>query len=224
MTTAIILAGGKSERMGKGVDKAFLSLVDKPVVAWSLLAFERCASVDRIVLVARKEQQLAAKAVCKMFGISKLEKVVPGGARRQDSVAAGLEACDLDTRIVVVHDGARPLVTTELIAEVVDAAKRNPAVAVGRPLTDTVKMCAKGKGALVVETLPRERLWAVQTPQAFQMKELRAAFRALGKKEVTDDSQAVELNGGTVRILQSLKPNIKITTVEDLQLAMALLK
>ena len=224
MTTAIILAGGKSERMGKGVDKAFLSLVDKPVVAWSLLAFERCASVDRIVLVARKEQQLAAKAVCKMFGISKLEKVVPGGARRQDSVAAGLEACDLDTRIVVVHDGARPLVTTELVAEVVDAAKRNPAVAVGRPLTDTVKTCAKGKGALVVETLPRERLWAVQTPQAFQMKELRAAFRALGKQEVTDDSQAVELNGGTVRILQSLKPNIKITTVEDLQLAMALLK
>ena len=224
MTTAIILAGGKSERMGKGVDKAFLSLVDKPVVAWSLLAFERCADIDRIVLVVRKEQQLAAKAVCKMFGISKLDKIVPGGQRRQDSVAAGLAACDLDTRILVVHDGARPLVTSELVSEVVAAAKRVPAIAVGRPVTDTVKVCTKTKGAVVDETLSRERLWVVQTPQAFQMKEFRAAFRALGKKEVTDDCQAVELNGGTVRIMQSFKPNVKITTVEDLQLAAALLK
>ena len=222
MTTAIILAAGKSERMGKGVDKAFLSLVDKPVVAWSLLAFERCPDVDRIVLVVRKEQQLAAKAVCKMFGISKLDKVVPGGQKRQESVAAGLAACDLDTRYVVIHDGARPLVTSELVSEVVKAAKRSPAVAVGRPMTDTVKSCAKG--SVVTETIPRDRLWVVQTPQVFQMKDIRAAYRALGKKEITDDCQAVELNGGTTRIMEWLAPNIKITTVEDLQLAAALLK
>ena len=138
MTTAIILAAGKSTRMGNDVDKAFLSLVDKPVVAWSLLAFERCADIDRIVLVVRKEQQLAAKEVCRMFGISKIEKIVPGGLRRQESVAAGIAACDLDTRIVVVHDGARPLVTSALVSEAVQAAKRYPAVAVGRPLTDTL--------------------------------------------------------------------------------------
>ena len=222
MTTAIILAAGKSERMGKGVDKAFLSLVDKPVVAWSLLAFERCPDVDRIVLVVRKEQQLAAKAVCKMFGISKLDKVVPGGQKRQESVAAGLAACDLDTRYVVIHDGARPLVTSELVSEVVKAVKRSPAVAVGRPMTDTVKSCAKG--SVVTETIPRDRLWVVQTPQVFQMKDIRAAYRALGKKEITDDCQAVELNGGTTRIMEWLAPNIKITTVEDLQLAAALLK
>ena len=222
MTTAIILAAGKSERMGKGVDKAFLSLVDRPVVAWSLLAFERCADVDRIVLVVRKEQQLAAKAVCKMFGISKLDKVVPGGQKRQESVAAGLAACDLDTRYVVVHDGARPLVTSDLVSEVIKTVKRNPAIAVGRPMTDTVKSCAKG--SVVSETVPRDRLWAVQTPQAFQMKDIRAAYRALGKSDVTDDCQAVELNGGTVRIMEWLRPNFKITTVEDLQLAAALLK
>ena len=92
MTTAIILAAGKSSRMGAAVDKAFLSLVDKPVVAWSLLAFERCADIDAIVLVVRKEQQLAAKAVAKMFGISKLRAVVPGGAKRQESAAVGLAA------------------------------------------------------------------------------------------------------------------------------------
>ena len=224
MTTAIILAAGKSERMGKNVDKAFLSLLDKPVVAWSLLAFERCPDIDRVVLVVRKEQQLAAKAVCKMFGISKLEKIVPGGTKRQESVAAGLAACDLDTRIVLIHDGARPLVTTALVSEVVAAAKKVPAVTVGRPVSDTVKRCTAAKGSVVAETLQREHLWSVQTPQAFHMKDIRAAYAALGKKEVTDDCQAVEENGGTVRILPSYTPNIKITTVEDLQVAAKLLK
>ena len=222
MTTAIILAAGKSERMGGGVDKAFLSLVDKPVVAWSLLAFERCADIDRIVLVVRKDQLIASKAVVKMFGISKLDKIVPGGSKRQESVAEGLAACDLDTRIVVVHDGARPLVTSELVAEVVKAAKKSPAVTAGRPMTDTVKLCEKG--TVVTKTVNREKLWTVQTPQAFQMKELRAAYKAIGSKEVTDDCMAVELNGGSVKIVENLKPNFKITTVEDLQLAATLLK
>ena len=222
MTTAIILAAGKSERMGSGVDKAFLSLVNKPVVAWSLLAFERCADVDRIVLVVRKDQLLASKAVVKMFGISKIDKIVAGGTRRQESVAAGLAACDLDTRYVVIHDAARPMVTSELVSEVMKQVKRLPAVTVGRPMTDTVKFCEKG--LTVTKSIARERLWTVQTPQAFQLKELRAAYKQLGTKEVTDDCMAVELNGVAVKIVENLKPNFKITTVEDLQLAATLLK
>ena len=222
MTTAIILAAGKSERMGSGVDKAFLSLVNKPVVAWSLLAFERCEDVDRIVLVVRKDQLLASKAVVKMFGISKIDKIVAGGTRRQESVAAGLAACDLDTRYVVIHDAARPMVTSELVSEVMKQVKRLPAVTVGRPMTDTVKFCEKG--LTVTKSIARERLWTVQTPQAFQLKELRAAYRQLGTKEVTDDCMAVELNGVSVKIVENLKPNFKITTVEDLQLAATLLK
>ena len=222
MTTAIILAAGKSERMGSGVDKAFLSLVNKPVVAWSLLAFERCADIDRIVLVVKKDQLVASKAVVKMFGISKIDKIVAGGAKRQESVAAGLAACDLDTRYVVVHDGARPMVTSELISEVVKYVKKAPAVTVGRPMTDTIKFCEKG--TTVTRSVDREKLWMVQTPQAFQMKELRAAYKALGTKDVTDDCMAIELNGGAVKIVESLKPNFKITTVEDLQLAATLLK
>ena len=222
MTTAIILAAGKSERMGGGVDKAFLSLVNKPVVAWSLLAFEKCADIDRIVLVVRKDQVIASKAVVKMFGISKIDKIVPGGAKRQESVAAGLAACDLDTRTVVIHDGARPMVTPELVSEVVKQAKKAPAVTVGRPMTDTVKLCEKGTA--VTKSVDREKLWTVQTPQAFQMKELRAAYKALDAKEVTDDCMAIELNGGAVKIGENLKPNFKITTVEDLQLAATLLK
>ncbi len=223
MTTAIILAAGKSTRMGGGVDKAFLSLGNKPVVAWSLLAFERCPEIDRIVLVVRKEQQLAAKAVVKMFGISKLDKIVAGGVRRQDSVLAGLGACDLDTRVVVVHDGARPLVTSDVVAEVVKAAKRNEAVAVGRPVTDTLKRCAKGLA--VTETVPRDRIWAVQTPQAFQMRTLRNAYKKLQPKtDVSDDCQVVELAGGSVKIVESFKPNFKVTTPDYLQLVSALLK
>ena len=222
MTTAIILAAGKSERMGGGVDKAFLSLVNKPVVAWSLMAFEKCPDVDRIVLVVRKEQLVASKAVVKMFGISKVFKIVAGGGKRQESVAAGLAACDVDTRYVVIHDGARPLVTPELVSEVVKLVKRSPAVTVGRPMTDSVKFCEKG--TTVTRSVEREKLWAVQTPQAFQLKELRAAYKALGNRVVSDDCMAVELNGVPVKILSSLKPNIKITTVEYLQLVGALLK
>jgi len=223
MTTAIILAAGKSERMGGGVDKAFLSLVNKPVVAWSLIAFERCPDIDRIVLVVRKDQQLASKAVVKMFGISKIQTIVAGGAKRQDSVQAGLAACDIDTRIVVIHDAARPCVTSDLISEVIAQAKRIGAVAVGRPMTDTLKRCAKG--LTVSETIPRERVWAVQTPQAFQLKILRDAFKLLQPKETfTDDCQVVEKAGTPVKIVENLKPNIKITTVEDLQMAGALLK
>ena len=222
MTTAIVLAAGKSERMGGGVDKAFLSLVDKPMVAWSLMAFEKCADVDRIVLVVRKEQLIASKAVVKMFGISKIDKIVAGGGKRQESVDAGLKACDLDTRYVVVHDAARPLVTPALISEVVAAVKRAPAVTVGRPVTDTLKLCEKG--SVVTKTVDRDKLWAVQTPQAFQVKELRAAYKALGKAEISDDCMAVELNGGAVRIVENRRPNFKVTYPEDLELAGKLLR
>ena len=221
MTNAIIVAAGKSERMGTGTDKAFLSLGNRPVVAWSLIAFEKCPDIDRIILVVRKEQQLAAKAVAKMFGISKLVAVVPGGNKRQESVQAGLAVCDVDTRFVVVHDGARLCVTPEVISEVVKLAKRVGAATVGRRMTDTVKRVEKG--TLVSATEDREKLWAVQTPQAFNFRVLQNAYKSLGKNDVTDDCQAVELSGEAVRIYENREPNFKITTVEDLQIASALL-
>lgn len=222
MTTAVILAAGKSERMGGGVDKAFLSLVNKPVVAWSLIAFERSSEIDRIVLVVRKDQLLASKAVVKMFGISKLHAIVPGGSKRQESVAAGLAACDIDTRNVVIHDAARPLVTPDLVSETVKTLKRYPAVTLARPIYDTVKRSEKSM--IVSETVPRDKLWAVQTPQAFQLRALKDALKTLGKREITDDCMAIELAGGQVKMIENLKPNFKITTVEDLQVAGALLR
>ena len=222
MVTAIIVAAGKSERMGTGADKAFLNLGPRPVVAWSLLAFERCPDVDQIVLVVRKEQLVAAKAVARMFGISKLLAVVPGGSKRQDSVMNGLKALDVDARVVVIHDGARPCVTSETISETVKLARRSGAAVVGRHIWDTVKVVEKG--TQVTRTEDRSKLWAVQTPQAFDVKLLKRAYANVieQKVEVTDDASAVELLGEPVKIYECDKPNLKITTVEDLRLAAAI--
>jgi len=223
MVTAIIVAAGKSERMGGGADKAFLSLGSKPVVAWSLLAFEKNADIDSIILVVRKDQVTAAKAVARMFGISKLTKIVAGGARRQDSVQAGLKEVDSDTRIVAVHDGARPCVSQEVISDVIRSAKRGVASVTGCRMRDTVKMVEKG--STVSQTVDRAKYWAVQTPQAFPYSMLRKAYAAVEAehKEVLDDAQAVETMGESVKICDSNKLNIKITTPEDLQIAAAIL-
>jgi len=127
----------------------------------------------------------------------------------------------LDTRFVLVHDGARPCITPEAISEVVAAVKRTPAVTLAHRVTDTLKIVPKG--TIVTGTEDRSKLWAAQTPQAFQIGVLRKAYAAL-KDEVSDDCQAVELAGEQVRVVESNRPNFKITTPEDLQLAAALLK
>lgn len=224
MTTAVIVAAGKSTRMGANVDKTFLSLVNKPVVAWSLLAFERCVDIDEIVLVVRKAQVEPSKTVAKMFGISKLKAIVSGGAKRQDSVAAGLAKCSPEATTVVVHDGARPLVDSVMISEVVAAARKCGAATIARRITDTVKRVSKN--GTVEATEDRDKLWTVQTPQAFGMDVLRKAYEALAasKTVATDECQAVEAAGGTVKVVECNRPNIKITTVEDLQTAGAVLK
>ena len=221
MVTAIIVAAGKSERMGTGADKAFLNLGPKPVLAWSLLAFERCTDVDQIVVVVRKDQIVATKALARMFGISKIRNIVSGGARRQDSVMNGLKEVDVDTRIVVIHDGARPCVKPETISETVKLAKRSGAAVVGCHIWDTVKYVEKGTA--VSRTEDRAKLWAVQTPQAFSASLIRRAYAEVAAKklEVTDDASAVELLGEPVKIYETNTPNLKITTVEDLQIAAA---
>lgn len=223
MVTAIIAAAGKSERMGAQTDKCFLSLGQKPVIAWSLLAFERCADIDDIILVVRKDQIVAAKAVAKMFGISKLRKIIHGGQRRQDSVQNALKEMDPDTRTVLVHDGARPCITSAAVAEIVRRAKKEPTVLAQR-IHDTVKRV--GKGSVVEATEDRSKLWAAQTPQGFPASALRRAYAEAEKAglEVSDDSQAVEAAGGAVKLYEYEGVNVKITTAADLQIAAAALK
>ena len=221
MTTAVIVAAGKSERMGNGVDKAFLPLCNKPVLAWSLLAFERSPDIDTIVLVVRKDQLVAAQALAKMFGIAKLRGIVPGGKTRSESVQAGLAECDIDTNIVVVHDGARPLVSRKTISAVVEAAAKGPAAAAVR-VTDALKRVDKGMA--IAGSVDRDKVWAVQTPQAFPTEVLREAYKKAGKADFADDCEVLEKAGVQVKVVECVDPNFKITVASDLQLAAYFLK
>ncbi|MFA7171921.1 MAG: 2-C-methyl-D-erythritol 4-phosphate cytidylyltransferase [Kiritimatiellia bacterium] len=224
MNSVIIVAAGRSQRMGTNTDKAFLSLGAKPVVAWSLLAFEQCLEIDRIILVIRKEQTVAAKTLAQMFGISKLQSVVTGGANRQDSVLNGMKELDPETRYVCIHDGARPCVRPELIEATLRCAKRHGNGIAASRVWDTVKYVERG--STVDHTVDRSKLWTVQTPQTFNIALLTKAYAEVKKKKatVTDDASAVELLGEPVRLVEWVHPNIKITTADDLPLAAAALR
>ncbi len=224
MVGAVIVAAGKSERMGAGVDKAFLSLGGRPVLAWSLLAFEKCPEINRVVVVVRKERVESAIGLVRMFGLSKVAKVVAGGATRQASVLLGLEALGDDVLLVAVHDGSRPCVTPELIAKTVQSAKRSGSGVAAVKVVDTLKEVEHG--TLVARTVDRSKLWAVQTPQTFYCKALRKAYLALDKRlaAMTDEASLIERSGEAVHLVPSSWANIKITFSEDLAVAAAILK
>ena len=223
MNYGVIVAAGKSERMGAKDDKAFLSLGTRPVIAYSLLAFEKCHDIDGIILVCRKDRMESARAMASMFGCSKLVRVVAGGSKRQVSVANGLAALGDDVDVVAVHDGARPCVTPELISDTIKSAKRYGSGVAAVKVTDTVKHVESG--LTVSKTVDRTKLWAVQTPQTFKRKVLEQAFEKVKKKKatVTDEASAVELVA-KVHLVSAHVSNIKITTADDLALAAALLK
>lgn len=223
MNYGIVVAAGKSERMGAKVDKAFLSLGTKPVLAYSLLAFEKCPDIDGIILVCRKDRMESARAMASMFGCSKLERVVAGGSKRQVSVCNGLAVLGDEVDVVAVHDGARPCVTPELISDTIKSAKRYGSGVAAVKVTDTVKHVESG--LTISKTVDRSKLWAVQTPQTFKRKVLEQAFDKVKKKKVTvtDEASAVELVA-KVHLVNAPVSNIKITTADDLSLAAALLK
>lgn len=223
--TALIPAAGMGRRMGKAVAKQFLPLGDRPMLAHTLLAFQRAAEVDEIIpILSEEDMENCLRDIIEPFHITKVRTLVVGGKERQDSVFNGLEKIEKDTAIVIVHDGVRPFVTLELIREAVEAARRGECVAVGVPLKDTVKeVDAKG---VVRHTLERSRLWAIQTPQAFPAKVLKRAYEESYKHQVygTDDAMLVERAGTKVRVIMGSYENIKITTPEDLILAEEILK
>jgi 2-C-methyl-D-erythritol 4-phosphate cytidylyltransferase len=223
MNYGVIVAAGKSERMGPEVDKAFLSLGTKPVLAYSLDAFEKCHEIDGVVVVVRKDRIDATRAMAEMFGCAKVRKIVAGGSQRQVSVWNGLAVLNEDVDIVAVHDGARPCVTPELIAETVKVAKRAGSGVAAVRITDTVKFVEKG--LTVDHTLDRTKLWAVQTPQTFKRELLMRAFEAVRKKgaTVTDEASALELISEPVHLVPAAVTNMKLTTPDDLVMATALL-
>lgn len=214
----VIVGAGSSTRMG-GVDKVFAPLAGLPLVAHALIAAGRCASVDQIVLVVAAERLTEARHLLTPGRFSKLSAVVPGGARRQDSVLAGLEAL-VDPEVVAIHDAARPLVTPAIFAAGFEAARRTGAAVSALPVVDTLKrVTADGS---IAATVPRDGLWTVQTPQVFHYALLLSAHRA-ATGDVTDDAMLVEALGHPIHVFPGSPRNLKVTTPDDLALAAALL-
>lgn len=221
--TAIVAAAGSSTRMGGEVNKLLLPLEGVPVLARTLTALDLASRVDAIVIAAREEDILPFSELCKSYGITKPVKIVLGGRDREESVyRAALEA-DPRTEFLAVQDGARPLVTPELIDAVVTAAFRSNAAAPAVPVRDTIK---RREGDRVTETVDRESLAAVQTPQGFEASLLKAALQSAMEAgaALTDDCSAVERLGKIVYLVEGDPENLKITTPLDLVLAEAILE
>ena len=232
MITAIILAGGSSKRMGEGIDKLMFQAAHHPLLAHVLLAFQQCKDIDEIVLVARKDRQANYKNFAEKYRISKLVTVISGGIERQDSVWCGLQAISPHSQIVLIHDAARALVTTDIISKCICAARKTGAAIPAARLQDTIKrtiptstVSANGSYPLIEATLDRLQLWAAQTPQTFQLDLIRRAYEPLIQKRivVTDDAAAVERLGHLVSIIETTASNLKITVHDDLVFAEAIL-
>ena len=214
----VIVAAGTSQRMA-GINKLFAPLKGKPLLAWAVDTCQRYSLVQQIVLVLNGEDLARGQKLKEERGWSKVI-LCPGGARRQDSVGEGLrymKGCDW----VVIHDGARPFLTPDLIEDGLKIVEEIGAAVAAVPVKDTIKLAADGR--LIGETLQRDRLWAAQTPQIFSFDMITRAYENLAA-EVTDDATAVERLGHKVQLYMGDYKNIKVTTTEDLALARIIAK
>lgn len=227
--TAVILAAGQGKRMHSAVQKQYLLLQGYPVLYYSVKAFEE-SLVDRIVLVTgAEEQEYCKKEIVERYGFRKVHKIVTGGKERYHSVYEGLKAAE-GADYVLIHDGARPFVTQEIIERTLDGAKTWGACVAGMPAKDTVKIIDESGFAKV--TPDRNKVWMVQTPQTFIYPLILDAYRKLIEQEmageaigVTDDAMVLEtVSGKQSRLVEGSYENIKITTPSDLQIAEVFLK
>lgn len=219
--TAVVPAAGSSTRM-EGQDKMLLELGDRPVLVRTLQALEACNLIHEIVVVTREDLVVPVSRLCRDFGLEKVTKVVTGGATRTLSVLAGIRSASPEAELIAVHDGARPFVTQELLEEVIRKAAECGAAAPAVPVTDTVK---RAKDGVVEETLDRETLFAIQTPQVFEASLLKAALQKAAEDGVTltDDCAAVERLGMRISLTKGDRANLKLTTPADLDLGLGIL-
>ena len=217
---AVIVAAGNASRMG-GIDKVMAELNGEPMIVRTVRTFQNCDAISEIVIVTREDLILPITGLCR--DMAKVKAVVCGGSSRQESVGRGLNALSDKIKLVAVHDGARPLITWQVIDRAVRAANSYGAAAPAIPVKDTIKVV---EGRVVKNTPDRATLFAVQTPQCFDFDLLRGALKKaeLDGSQVTDDCSAVELMGMTVKIVEGDERNIKVTTPMDLKIAEMLLE
>ena len=224
MVSVVMVAAGKGARMGANVDKLFLEVAGRPIVEHTWRRLDAAGVVDEIVLVVREGMQVEFERIAADFGATKPWRCVPGGAERQDSVGNGLAAVAEECRIVAIHDAARPCVTGDLVRATVAAAEANGAAVAAQRVTDTIK--ESDDDSTISGHPERSRLWAVQTPQTFQIDVIRRALDEVKKRGVaiTDDTAACELIGQPVKLVESADPNPKATSPADLPYLELLLK
>ena len=219
--TAVIAAAGSSERMG-GEDKIFTEICGAPVIVHTLLAFSRCESVNDIIVVTRKECVEKVAELCRDYNIVKATKVMVGGATRLESVINGVYSASWKSDLLAIHDGARPCVDEKTIEKTIRKASKKYAAAPGIPVISTLKKVEK---KLITETIDRQDLVEIQTPQIFNADLIKGALTKALKDspDITDDCMAAELIGLPVYITEGSRNNIKITTTEDLSIAETIL-
>jgi 2-C-methyl-D-erythritol 4-phosphate cytidylyltransferase len=220
--SVIIVAAGSGVRLGSKQPKAFVPLGGRAILAWSLATVARLPEATELIVAAPPAMEAAARREVVAAGIAIPVKIAPGGAERQDSVRIALALVSLESEIVVVHDAARPLASAALFTRCIEAAARRGGAIAAVPVADTLK---RVEGADIIATVPRAGLWQAQTPQAFRRALLAQAHRDAerGRVIATDDADLVERIGATVEVVESLEPNLKITTATDLAVAEALI-
>lgn len=218
---AVVVAAGSSTRMD-GADKIMLPLREEPVILHTLRALERCACIQEIIVVTREELIVPIGSLCAEHLLIKVRKIVQGGETRAHSVYQGIAEVSEQAQLIAIHDGARPLVSEQIVQDAVSAAAKCGAAAPAVPVKDTIKRAVRG---MVQETPDRTQLFAVQTPQVFEADLIRAAlFQAIRDKlPITDDCSAVERLGASVTLTEGGEENIKITTPGDVVHAEAIL-
>ncbi len=218
--SAVIVAAGTASRMG-GIDKVMAPLGGEPMIVRTVRTFQKCDAVREIVIVTRPDLIVPIMELC--HGYDKVRAVIAGGDSRPESVARGLSALSGKTKLVAVQDGARPLITAQVIDRTVRAANSYGAAAPAIPVKDTIKVV---RGGIVASTPDRSTLQAVQTPQVFDLDLLKGALSKAEKDgaAITDDCSAVERLGMSVRMVEGDERNIKVTTPLDLKIAELLLE
>ena len=217
---AVIVAAGNASRMG-GIDKVMAQLGGEPMIVRTVRTFCQCDAIKEVAIVTRPDLILPISNLC--AGMEKVIAVVAGGASRQESVNLGLNALSKKVKLAAIQDGARPLITWQVIDRVVRAANSYGAAAPAIPVKDTIKVV---RGGIVKETPDRKTLQAVQTPQVFAFDLLRGALKKAQEDgaEVTDDCSAVERLGMSIKIVEGDERNLKVTTPMDLKIAELLLE